>query len=80
MKKSSLILLGYGLGYIIISFLTAFKYVSLTSKDLLPLSIASLLFALAEFCDSGGKLFILTIQQIFFRIFASISYKRFNQF
>lgn len=80
MKKSSLILLGYGLGYITISFLTAFNCVSLTSKDLLPLSIASLMFALAEFCNSGGKLLILTIYQILFLAFAAISYRRFIRF
>ena len=44
MKKSSMILLGYGLGYIIISILVATNFISLSSKDILPLSVASLIF------------------------------------
>lgn len=76
MKKSSCILLGYGLGYIIIAILTVYGNISLTPKDLLPLSIASFIFALAEFCDIGGRLLILCFRQLAFRIFASMAFKR----
>ena len=80
MRKSSIILLGYGLGYIIISFLVAFKYISLSTKDILPLSIASLIFALAEFWDSGLKLLILSVRQLAFRFFAMMAFARFRKF
>lgn len=49
MKKSSIILLGYGLGYVIISILVAIDFISLSSQDILPLSIASLIFLLQNF-------------------------------
>lgn len=80
MKKSSFILLGYGLGYIIISFLVAFKCITLSSKDILPLSIASLIFALAEFWNSGLKLLILSFRQLAFRFFAMMAFIRFRKF
>ena len=56
MKKSSIILLGYGLGYVIISILVAIDFISLSSQDILPLSIASLIFSLAEFWNVGVRL------------------------
>ena len=67
MKKSSMILLGYGLGYIIISILVATNFISLSSKDILPLSVASLIFSLAEFWNVGVRLIILSIRQLAFR-------------
>ncbi len=80
MKKSSVMLLGYGLGYIVISCLIGLGCISFNSKDLVPLSIASLLFSLAEFFNFGGRLILLTIRQLYFRLFAGMSYKRFLKF
>ena len=73
-------LLGYGLGYIVISCLISFGLISFDSKDLVPLSIASLFFSLAEFFNFGGRLILLTIQQLLFRVFASMAYRRFLRF
>lgn len=80
MKRSSFILLGYGLGYIIISSLVFFNYISLSSKDILPLSIASLIFALAEFWNTGFRLLILSFRQLAFRFFAMMAFIRFRKF
>lgn len=80
MKKSSVMLLGYGLGYIVISCLIGLGCIPFDSKDLVPLSIASLLFSLAEFLNFGGRLILLTIRQLCFRFFASMAYRRFLKF
>lgn len=80
MKKSSMILLGYGLGYIIISILVATNFISLSSKDILPLSVASLTFSLAEFWNVGVRLIILSIRQLAFRFFAMMAFTRFKKF
>ena len=80
MKKSSMILLGYGLGYIIISILVATNFISLSSKDILPLSVASLIFSLAEFWNVGVRLIILSIRQLAFRFFAMMAFTRFKKF
>ena len=76
MKKSSIILLGYGLGYVIISILVAIDFISLSSQDILPLSIASLIFSLAEFWNVGVRLIILSLRQLAF----SFSFFRYDGF
>ena len=78
MKKSSIILLGYGLGYVIISILVAIDFISLSSQDILPLSIASLIFSLAEFWNVGVRLIILSLRQLAFRFFAMMAFTRFK--
>ena len=80
MKKSSIILLGYGLGYVIISILVAIDFISLSSQDILPLSIASLIFSLAEFWNVGVRLIILSLRQLAFRFFAMMAFTRFKKF
>ncbi|MCL2383355.1 MAG: hypothetical protein FWC79_04285 [Oscillospiraceae bacterium] len=70
MKKGSIMLLGYGLSYIILSVLLAFDAIDLSDYAIIYLTLASFIFALSEFLSKGFLIFIMSIFQKSFNYFA----------
>ena len=79
MKKTSVIFLGFGIAFIVIAILSALKFISINNTNIILLSIAALVFALAEFCNSGLKLMNIAFIRLAFNLFSFIAFKRFEK-
>ena len=65
MIRGNFILFGYGISYIVITVLSLLEVLSISQIALLSLSIASFLFALADFFNIGGRLIVELFRRIY---------------
>ena len=71
--------MGFGIAFIVIAILSALKFISINNTNIILLSIAALVFALAEFCNSGLKLMNIAFIHLAFNLFSFIAFKRFEK-